>query len=145
MKRLWNGCGKPRLRVLTDTTFWIDLVEERIARQKGKPRSSEPAHDFMARHRAFRFSVSIVTWGELAEGFADYSALDHFIRGVHVLPLPRQVVWTGSRIQRELGKRGLRLGENDAWIAATGLAWGKRVVTRDNRFSSVPRLNVVAY
>lgn len=131
--------------MLTDTTFWIDLLEERVARQKGQRRKNEPASDFMARHRPFRFHVSIITWGELAESFADYAALNYFIRGVHILPLPRQVVWTGSRIQRDLGSTGHRLGENDSWIAATGLAWGKRLITRDKRFSDVRRLTVVKY
>jgi len=131
--------------VLTDTTFWIDLLQERLARQKGQRRKIEPAHGFIARNRPFRFHVSIITWGELAESFSDYEALNHFIRGVHILPLPRQVVWTGSRIQRALGSKGQRLGENDAWIAATGLVWGKRVITRDKRFHDVPHLNVVKY
>jgi len=131
--------------VLTDTTFWIDLLEERADRQRGHRRKVEPAHVFMAAHRPFRFHVSIITWGELAEGFAEYADLDYFLRGIHVLPLPRQVVWTGSRVQRGLAEAGLRLGENDAWIAATALAWGKRLITRDKRFDDVKRLTVVKY
>ncbi len=131
--------------MLTDTTFWIDLLEERRDRQQGHRRTVEPAHTFMASHRPYRFHVSIITWGELAEGFAEYSDLDYFLRGVHVLPLPRQVVWTGSRLQRTLAETGLRLGENDAWIAATALAWGKRLITRDQRFEDVKRLTVVKY
>jgi predicted nucleic acid-binding protein len=131
--------------VLTDTTFWIDLLEERRDRQAGKRRKMEPAHAFIAMHRAHRFHVSIITWGELAEGFTEYDHLDYFLRGVHILPLPRQVVWTGSRIQRDLAGAGLRLGENDAWIAATALAWGKRLITRDKRFDDVKRLKVLKY
>lgn len=131
--------------MLTDTTFWIDLLEERRDRQQGQRRKEEPAHAFIATHRAFRFHVSIITWGELAEGFAEYADLNYLLRGIHVLPLPRQVVWTGSRLQRTLAETGLRLGENDAWIAATALAWGQRLITRDRRFEDVKRLAVVKY
>ena len=123
--------------MLTDTTFWIDLLTERQAGRRG------PVHDFMAAHRTSAFYVSIITWGELAEGFAEHSHLDQFLRGVRILPLPRQVVWMGSRVQRLM--RRSRLGENDTWIAATALVWGKRLVTRDSAFSRVPRLTVVPY
>ena len=123
--------------MLTDTTFWIDLLTERQAGRRG------PVHDFMAAHRTSAFYVSIITWGELAEGFAEHSQLDQLLRGVRILPLPRQVVWMGSRVQRLM--RRSRLGENDTWIAATALVWGKRLVTRDAAFSRVPRLTVVPY
>jgi predicted nucleic acid-binding protein len=121
--------------MLTDTTFWIDLLEERRT-QRG------PVHEFMAKHRSHSFFVSIVTWGELAEGFTRETDLNHLLRGVRVLPLPRQVVWEGSRIQRALSAR---LGENDTWIAATALTWGKRLVSRDNAFRRVPGLTVLDY
>ena len=121
--------------MLTDTTFWIDLLQERRT-QYG------PAHEFMAENRSHSFYVSIVTWGELAEGFERESDLNYFLRGVRTLPLPRQVVWEGSRIQRALNAR---LGENDTWIAATALTWGKRLVSRDNAFRRVPGLTVVDY
>ena len=105
--------------MLTDTTFWIDLLTER---QAGRRR---PVHDFMTAHRTSAFYVSIITLGELAEGFAEHTHLDQFLRGVRILPLPRQVFWMGSRVQRLM--RRSRLGENDTWIAATALLWGKRL------------------
>jgi len=122
--------------VLTDTTFWIDLLEERRDRQRG------PATRFIAAHRAHELRISIITWGELAEGFPEY---DGFLRGIRILMLPQQVAWEASRIQRELAETGGRLGENDSWIAATARAWGLRLVTRDAAFRRVHRLSVAAY
>lgn len=122
--------------MLTDTTFWIDLFDERRKGKRGD------AFEFMAKHRAHSFAVSIITWGELAEAFETPQALEYTIRNVNILPLPRHVVWEASRIQRNLAQR---LGENDAWIAATALVWGKRLVTRDKAFQRVPRLVTVAY
>jgi predicted nucleic acid-binding protein len=125
--------------MLTDTTFWIDLLEERRSGQRGR------VGGFIAQHRAFELFVSIVTWGELAEGFPEFDGLDRLLRGVRILMLPQQIAWEASRIQRELTETGGRLGENDSWIAATARAWGHRLVSRDNAFARVPRLRVVSY
>jgi predicted nucleic acid-binding protein len=127
--------------MLTDTTFWIDLLQERA----GRTSESRPAYDFLARNRAYTLRVSMITWGELAEGFREAGGLDWLLRRVRVLALPRQIAWEASRIQRELGAQGLRLGENDCWIAATARAWGMPVVTRDEAFKRVPRLQLAAY
>ena len=123
--------------MLTDTTFWIDLLEERTRRQSG------PAARFIATHRAIRFRVSVVTWGELAVGFNSARDLALTLRGVRLLFLPQQVAWEASRIEREIA--GERLGENDNWIAATARVWGLRLVTRDAAFARVPRLSLVSY
>lgn len=125
--------------MLTDTTFWIDLLEERRDGQAG------PANQFIAQHRAYDLQISIVTWGELAEGFPDLSDLERLVRGVRVLMLPQQIAWEASRIQRELAADGSRLSENDGWIAATARAWGHSLVTRDEAFGRVSRLHVVRY
>jgi predicted nucleic acid-binding protein len=125
--------------VLTDTTFWIDLLVERWEARRG------PATAFIATHRAFDLFVSVVTWGELAEGFEQHGDLQLFLRGVRVLPLPQQVAWETSRIQRELAAAGARLGENDSWIAGTARTWGHGLVTRDAAFGRVPRLRVLRY
>ncbi len=125
--------------MLTDTTFWIDLAEERASGTLGG------AHRFIGRHRSQELQVSIVTWGELAAGVNSPAELDRLLRRVRVLMLHRQVAWEAGRIERELAARGSRLGENDNWIAATARTWGLRVVTRDVAFARVPRLRVVAY
>jgi predicted nucleic acid-binding protein len=125
--------------VLTDTTFWIDLLEERRENRPGG------ASAFIARHRKHELYVSVITWGELAEGFEDYRGLELLLRGIRVLMLPQQIAWESSRIQRELEQSGARLGENDSWIAATARAWGQRLVTRDTAFARVPRLRLARY
>lgn len=125
--------------MLADTTFWIDLIRERQEGIRG------PVHRFIASHRNQTLQVSVITWGELAEGFAHHADLESFLGGVRVLMLPRHVAWEASRIQRELGRSGGRLGENDLWIAATARSWGHRLVTRDRAFERVPRINLVRY
>jgi len=125
--------------VLTDTTFWVHLAQERAICQRG------PAHRFLARHRVQNMEVSIVTWGELAAGVNSLEELDRLLRRVRVLMVHRQVAWEAGRIDRELAQAGGRLGENDNWIAATARTWGLRLVSRDGAFSRVPGLDVISY
>jgi predicted nucleic acid-binding protein len=125
--------------VLTDTTFWIDLLEERRENRPGG------ASAFIARHRKHELYVSVVTWGEPAEGFEGYRGLETLLWGIRVLMLPQHIAWESSRIQRELAATGGWLGENDSWIAATARAWGQRLVTRDDAFQRVPRLRLARY
>lgn len=127
--------------MLTDTTFWIDLLEERHPAWK-KPR---PAHAFIAANRARALRVSMITWGELAAGFEHSRDLESVLHGVRVLSLPQHLAWEASRIDRALSGRGGRLGENDNWIAATARAWGMPLVSRDRAFDRVPGLRVVSY
>ena len=125
--------------MLTDTTFWVDLLRERHDQQRG------PASGFLARHRGSTLRISIITWGELASGFHSPNALDDLLRKIRVLSLHKQIAWEAGRIERELTQRGGRLGENDNWIAATARVWGLRLVTRDAAFGRVPGLTVVGY
>lgn len=125
--------------MLTDTTFWIDLVEEHATHRRGA------AQRLLARHRARELEVSIITWGELASGVESTEELDRMLRRVRVLMLHRQIAWEAGRIERELARTGMRLGENDNWIAATARAWGLRLVSRDEAFRRVPGLSVVSY
>jgi predicted nucleic acid-binding protein len=125
--------------MLTDTTFWIDLLEEQARGELGGARR------FLARHRAHQLSVSIITWGELAAGVVRVVDLERMLWRIPVHPLPHQTAWQASRIDRLLIRRGLRLGENDNWIAATALTIGLRLVSRDLSFRHVPGLHVVDY
>jgi predicted nucleic acid-binding protein len=40
-------------------------------------------------------------------------------------------------------RQGMNLNENDLWIAATGLAMGATVVTRDSDFQAIVGLPIV--
>lgn len=56
------------------------------------------------------------------------------------------MAWQASRISRLLIRTGLHLGDNDVWIAATALAYGLPLVSRNARhFSRVPGLTLAEY
>ena len=125
--------------MLTDTTFWIDLLRERQQNRPG------PALNFLGQNRASSLSISVVTWGELAAGVEHSYGLEQILRRINIHFLPLQVAWQASRIDRELAQSGGRLGENDNWIAATAVTFGLRLVTRDDAFTRVPRLRTIRY
>lgn len=125
--------------MLTDTTFWLDYVDERRERRHG------PAHAFIAAHRAHELRVSVITWEEIAEGLERAAEVDRILQQVRLTLIPKQVAWETSRIQRELAGIGRRLGENDAWLAGTARSWGMRLISNDARFEDVPRLRVLRY
>ena len=126
-------------RMLTDSTFWIDLAEEIASDEVGRARR------FLSRHHATALEVSIITWGELAAGVNSPTELDHLLRRVRILNLHLQVAWEAGRIERELAASGARLGENDNWIAATARTWGLALVSRDQAFGRVRNLRVINY
>jgi predicted nucleic acid-binding protein len=63
-----------------------------------------------------------------------------------VVEIDQRVAWTASRIARELKSAGTHIGDNDIWIAATALAFGLPLVSRNLRhFKRVPNLQVLVY
>jgi predicted nucleic acid-binding protein len=124
-----------RFVVLFDTTFFIDLEEELAL---GRPGA---AHAFLLAHKAHAREASVVTMGEFAVGVERVSVARMF-RGYRPLALGRELAIYAGRLQANLS---FEMGENDLWIAATGLYYGLPLVTRDAAFSQVPGLRVLSY
>ena len=63
-----------------------------------------------------------------------------------MLPLTDDVAWHYGQTYRYLRVNGSLIGANDLWIAATGIAYGMPVVTRNvSHFRRVPGLDVLSY
>jgi predicted nucleic acid-binding protein len=122
--------------VLFDTTFFIDLEHEIVARQPG------PAAAFLGACRGHAKCMATVTLGEFAVGGATGPMLRRFFRGYRPLPLGRADAIFAGHLQARLT---VELGENDLWIAGLALRHGLSLVTRDRMFSRVPGLRVLAY
>jgi len=124
-----------------DTSFLIDLERERGV-------GDGPAHRFLRADPDAELSLSVVALGELAEGFGDE---DHpvfeAIRGSHrILDVDVDVAIAYGKITHGLRERGLLIGANDLWIAATSLRHGFALVTADvEHFRRVEGLEVVSY
>jgi predicted nucleic acid-binding protein len=98
-------------------------------------------------------AVSMVTVAELEMGVL--AAKDPDVRarrlrtlraaeGSESLPITRGIAACFAELVTTMRDRGLtRLGVQDAWIAATALAWEAELWTQDGDFEAVPGLNVV--
>ena len=122
--------------LLLDTSFLIEFETELLHRKTG------PASTVLARHRRQAVAISIITLGEFADGFTDPRALVEFLAPFRVVQLSRAIAWRMAALQGSLSRR---LGENDAWIAATALFYEATLVAREKAFERVPRLEYLAF
>lgn len=128
--------------LILETTFLIDLERELHSGESG------PAQVFLEQHAPSPLFITFTVAGELAAGMA----LDRrhrweiLIAPFRVLPCNADVCWEYGQLYRYLRTNGLLIGANDLWIAATAVASGKALVSRNARyFRRVPRLGVVEY
>ena len=122
--------------LLLDTSFLIEFEDELVNRKSG------PARAVLTAHRRQAAAISIITLGEFAEGFTDPKGLLEFLAPFRVVQLSRAIAWRTAALQGSLSRR---LGENDAWIAATALSYEATLVARERAFERVPRLDYLAF
>jgi predicted nucleic acid-binding protein len=97
-------------------------------------------------------AVSVITIGELRAGVLaapDLEGRDRRLAtleramALQAVPIDDDVAAAWAKLRAVLRARGLRLGINDSWIAATAVALGVPVVTQDADFAVVPGLEVI--
>jgi tRNA(fMet)-specific endonuclease VapC len=128
--------------LILETSFLIDLERELRGGAPG------PAQDFLAARPTELLFITFTVAGELAAGMP----LDarerwiQFIQPFDVLPSSAEVCWEYGQAFRYLRQNGMLICANDLWIAATAVAYGKPLVTRnESEFRRVPRLEVLGY
>jgi predicted nucleic acid-binding protein len=117
--------------LLLDTSFLIEFEREIAARRSG------PARAYLVARPAEPIGISIISLGEFAEGFESPTDVEAFISRFRVVQLSRSIAYRTAAMQATLDRR---LSENDAWIAATALAYDATLVAREHAFARVPRL-----
>ena len=92
--------------MIVDTTFLIDLEREIVRRHPG------PAMDFLARNHAQTMRISVITVGELAEGYEDQAApgLEESVAPYGIVEITRAIGSRYAAISRVLGSSGEPLG-----------------------------------
>jgi tRNA(fMet)-specific endonuclease VapC len=128
--------------VLIDTDVLIDL--ERGAR------ASALESVLADEERA----ISVITVSELLHGVHRATAarrarrnafVEHLLAGLPAIPITEPVARVHAGIWAELAQRGDAIGAHDLWIAATGLAHGLAVATRNvSDYERVLGLRVLA-
>jgi predicted nucleic acid-binding protein len=128
--------------MIVDTTFLIDLEREISRRQPGS------AMEFLARNHSQTMRISVITFGELAEGYENPAApaLEEMIAPYGIVDIARSIGARYAGISRVLRSSGSRWGDNDLWIGATAIELGEPLVTRDlDHFSRIPGLAAMGY
>jgi predicted nucleic acid-binding protein len=120
--------------LLLDTSFLVLYEAELAARRLG------PARLFLRSRPAEPVAISLISLGEFAEGFVSPAEVEAFLSHFRVLQISRAIAYRMAALQSNLPQK---LGENDAWIAATAIAYGATLVGRDTAFARVPRLNYI--
>jgi tRNA(fMet)-specific endonuclease VapC len=128
--------------LIFDTTFLIDLHRERKTNVTGR------TYQFLKSHREKGAYLSVIAYGEFAEGFENLSdpAFVSVVESFEILPITRSAAARYSEITRTLRADGQLLGANDLWIAATALDLGFPLVTGNtDHFGRVQDLHVLSY
>lgn len=125
-------------RGIADTSLFV-------AQETGRPILEESIPDELA--------VSVITIGELRGGVlaaTDTPSRDRrlstltFALSLEPVPIDEAIAAAWARLRLILRDRGLKMGVNNSWIAATAMSLGVAVVTQDHDFPSIDELKVVA-
>lgn len=123
-----------------DTSVCIEFLRNRLSHTFEALRGSDPRS----------FVIPAVVAGELYVGVEKSPdprrarmAIDRFLAPFDVVAFDDRCARIYARVRAQLEGRGLRIGSNDLLIAATALAYGATLVTRNEReFARVPGLSV---
>ena len=98
-------------------------------------------------------AISVITVSELLHGVnrarganraRRRAFVEHILCGLEAIPITESVARVHADIWSDLADRGLPIGAHDLWIAATALANGLGVATRNSdHFDRVAGLRVV--
>lgn len=128
--------------MILETTFLIDLERELTRRRPG------PAQRYLERHAAEPLFITFTIAGELASGVSrdGRARWEQSLAPFVTLPCSPEVCWEYGQAFRYLKANGRLIGTNDLWIAATAVAFGKPVVTRNvGEYRRVPGVEVREY
>jgi predicted nucleic acid-binding protein len=121
--------------LLLDTSFLVEYEAELVSDTLG------PARRLLRSVPFEPVAISVITLGEFAEGFANIHQVEAFLSRFRMIPLSRSIAYKTAAMQAHLPQQ---LGENDAWIAATALAYHAELAGRESAFTRVPRLKYIA-
>jgi predicted nucleic acid-binding protein len=120
---------------LADTSWFI-------AREQRSPIRPHPG----------QLAVSMVTIGELRLGVLATDRPESralrlntllYAESLRLFPIDRLVAEAWAQLMQRLRASGRELGFNESWIAATAIAHGIPLVSRDSGYDDVPGLQVI--
>ncbi len=71
--------------------------------------------------------------------------MEHILAGFRAIPVTEPIARVHADVGAELASRGVTVGANDLWIAATALGHGLTIATRNVAdFGRIPGLRIVS-
>jgi predicted nucleic acid-binding protein len=129
--------------MILDSTFLVDFEREMRRKEHG------PAGMFLQSNGDEVLCITFTIAGELAAGESlggDREKWGAFLLPFRFLSYTPEVGWRFGIIYRRLRAAGMLIGANDLWIAATALAYGQPLVTRNaSDFQRIDGLEVHGY
>ena len=128
--------------LILDTNFII------VAEREAKRGLTATVDRFFASRSNESCYITFTIAGELACGQSASPKRDweRLCRPYPMLPWSSDISWQYGEIYRALASKGLLIGTNDMWIAATALVHDMAVVTNNvGEFGRVPGLTVMPY
>ena len=128
------------MAVLIDTDLLIDLgkdngATERVLGEEERAISVITVSEFL--HRVLR--------GDGATRARRQAFVEHLLGGLQAIPITGPVVRIHAAIWSGLADRGEPIGAHDLWIAATAIAHGLAIATRNRtHFDRIPGLRVIS-
>lgn len=125
--------------VVLDSTFLVDL-------SRGNPKASRLRQEL--EDTGIPLRVPAAAWIEYLSVFDAKKRVTqqaNLERATLFEPFDREAAQNAAQLQYELFRMGTPLGWHDLQIAATAVHYGEAVVTNDEKFREVPRLEVIPH
>jgi len=125
--------------MIADTIFLSDFLKETRRQMRG------PAIDFLAEHRTAPIRTTIITAAEIAVMFKESTEAFAWLARWKIYPLHNGIAIAAADIDRKLTAAGLRLGENDNWIAGFAAYHREPIISHDLAFDRAPGVRRIHY
>lgn len=125
--------------MILDTTFLSDFHQEIASGIQG------PAIRFLGRNRSETVMTTVISVGEIAVVFSTPQLARSYISRFRILRLTPEIALEAGIVDRECIRMGMRMGENDTWIAGFCRYYRQAVVSRDVGFDRVTGLRRLGY
>jgi predicted nucleic acid-binding protein len=125
--------------MIADSNFISEMIREQRRGVAGR------AGRFFSAYRMDRLRTSVISVGEIMILFPTASEAWRWMSKWQIYRLHIGIVEAAAEVDREQIKSGLRLGENDNWIAGFARYHREPLISRDAAFDRVEGLRRMTY